>query len=631
MSANKAKYLINDPDHLVTEFLQGVCAAHPFLSLDTPHKVVYREDIDTVRQHQVTVISGGGSGHEPTHAGFVGPGMLSAAVAGQVFASPSSSQILCALHRCASPRHGTLVIVKNYTGDVINFGRATERARYENFAKDFKMVVVADDVGVNLHTTDPELSLNDVGRRGLAGTILVHKVAGAAAALGESLDMVYQAAQMVTQNIATIGVSLSTCTVPGTTLEEGRKLGSDEVEFGLGIHGEPGFETVPLQSLKTTISRMLDRILEFPEVHNTLNTTRVTPRVVLLINNLGSTTLLEMYAALREAALYLRKQNIMVIKVYVGTFMTALTMHGLSLTLFTVPSGSEDMILKYLNHPTHVIGWNPLCEDTLDWDTLTSTNTHSLSQEPLDSLESSTKPSTSAVVQDSYLTQIWQPAIVRACENVIAAELTITAYDTIWGDADCGLTLKQGATAIQKEFSSDTSYTIPMDPQRPDHTIAAISELVEDSMGGTSGGLYGILLDSLAAHIQTAHQDRPIDTQRGLSLGDWTHCLKAALTTLQRYTSARRGHRTLMDVLIPFVEALESAVADGTTSNLEALQRAVEAARLGVEATKTMVPRRGRATYIGDQAGGDLDKYSIPDPGAYGLYKLFEGFSQAFD
>ncbi|KAJ1965866.1 hypothetical protein IWQ62_002561 [Dispira parvispora] len=625
MSVSKAKYLVNDPDHLVTEFLQGLCAAHPFLSLDTPHKVVYRADIDTVKQHQVTVISGGGSGHEPTHAGFVGSGMLSAAVAGQVFASPSSSQILCALHRCASPRYGTLVIVKNYTGDVINFGRAVERARYENFAKDFKMVVVADDVGVN--STDS----SDVGRRGLAGTILVHKVAGAAAALGESLDMVYQAAQMVAQNIATMGVSLSTCTVPGTTPGKERQLGSDEVEFGLGIHGEPGFETTPLQSLKTTVNRMLDRILEFPEMHSTLKATSTTPRVVLLVNNLGSTTTLEMYAALREAVLYLRKQSIMVIKVCVGTFMTALTMHGLSLTLFRVPPGSEDMILKYLNHPTHVVGWNPLGDDTLDWDTLTSTTAPPVSQEPQGGFEPSPKSSTTAMVPDSYLTQVWQPAIMRACENVISAEPTITAYDTVWGDADCGLTLKQGATAIQKGFSSATSYTIPMDPQRPDHTIAAISELVEDSMGGTSGGLYGILLDSLAAHIQTAHQDHSIDTERGLSLGDWAHCLRAALSTLQQYTTARRGHRTLMDVLIPFVEALESAVADGTTTNLEGLQRAVEAARLGVEATKTMVPRRGRATYIGGQAGGDLDKYSIPDPGAYGLYKLFEGLSQAFD
>ncbi|KAJ1968726.1 hypothetical protein H4R34_006237, partial [Dimargaris verticillata] len=273
--------------------------------------------------------------------------MLTAAVAGHVFASPSSSQILSALRRCASSRHGSLVIVKNYTGDVINFGRAIERARWEGLAKDFKMVVVADDVGVVTNqklTNNDTNEVSDVGRRGLAGTVLVHKVAGAAAALGGSLEEVYRAAQTVTQNIATIGVALSTCTVPGSTVET-RQMGSKEVEFGLGIHGEPGFEIKKLESSQKTVQQMLDKILNSPEMRLKLGARPSSYSAVLLVNNLGGTTSLELYTTARDALLYLRDRHVHVLKTYAGTLMTSLDMHGISLTLLAVPPGRERQML----------------------------------------------------------------------------------------------------------------------------------------------------------------------------------------------------------------------------------------------------------------------------------------------
>ncbi|RKP35721.1 Dak1 domain-containing protein, partial [Dimargaris cristalligena] len=611
---------------LVVESLQGLAAVYPSLAIDAHQKAIYlsiyRIALVYIQFYCPKIV--GGSGHEPAHAGFVGDGMLSAAVAGQVFASPSSSQILKALRRCASRDHGSLVIVKNYTGDVINFGRAIERARWEGVAKDIRMVVVGDDVGVTSSSPDAEgdEDASDVGRRGLAGTVLVHKVAGAAAALGASLDDVYQVAQLVAQNIATIGVSLSTCTVPGAT-SDGRYMKNNEVEFGLGIHGEPGFETKTLDSSKNTVSQMLAKILQSPTIRSKLNGDQ-SHSVVLMVNNLGGTTSLELYTAAREALLYLRSQPIRVTKAYVGPFVTALDMHGISLTLLAVPDNQEAELMRYLAHAVGAPGWNNVAGGSpIDLSQLVAPTEQEGSANMLSNTSPAPAASRSSPAEagstNSFLSTVWKPAVIGGCRAVAAVEPLITRYDTVWGDGDCGLTLKSGATAILKGFdrTDPAAYHIPLDPRVPDHTIAAISELVEDSMGGTSGGLYCIMLDALAAQIQALARK-----VQDLTLDQWAHCLSNALQTLERYTTARKGHRTLMDVLIPFIESIRSRC-------MKALEDAVEAAQRGMEATKVMVPRRGRATYIGDQDAADSEKYQIPDPGAYGLYIIFDGILKA--
>ncbi|KAJ1978766.1 hypothetical protein H4R33_005898 [Dimargaris cristalligena] len=648
---------MNDSKDLVVESLQGLAAVYPSLAIDAHQKVVYCKDIENIKANQVTLVSGGGSGHEPAHAGFVGDGMLSAAVAGQVFASPSSSQILKALRRCASRDHGSLVIVKNYTGDVINFGRAIERARWEGVAKDIRMVVVGDDVGVTSSSPDAEgdEDASDVGRRGLAGTVLVHKVAGAAAALGASLDDVYQVAQLVAQNIATIGVSLSTCTVPGAT-SDGRYMKNNEVEFGLGIHGEPGFETKTLDSSKNTVSQMLAKILQSPTIRSKLNGDQ-SHSVVLMVNNLGGTTSLELYTAAREALLYLRSQPIRVTKAYVGPFVTALDMHGISLTLLAVPDNQEAELMRYLAHAVGAPGWNNVTGGSpIDLSQLVAPTEQEGSANMLSNTSPAPAASRSSPAEagstNSFLSTVWKPAVIGGCRAVAAVEPLITRYDTVWGDGDCGLTLKSGATAILKGFdrTDPAAYHIPLDPRVPDHTIAAISELVEDSMGGTSGGLYCILLDALAAQIQALGGDgtdssadsqtkeaTPARKVQDLTLDQWAHCLSNALQTLERYTTARKGHRTLMDVLIPFIESIVASANETQGQSdeqersrcMKALEDAVEAAQRGMEATKVMVPRRGRATYIGDQDAADSEKYQIPDPGAYGLYIIFDGILKA--
>jgi dihydroxyacetone kinase len=228
-----SKKLINSPERAVDEALAGLVAVYPGLRLMKDHRIIIRADIDDLKaQNKVTLLSGGGSGHEPAHAGYVGRGMLTGAVAGSVFASPPPDSILAALRAISSPA-GSLMIVKNYTGDRLNFGIAAERARNEGMK--VAMVIVGEDTALPSDN-------KSAGRRGLCGTIFVHKIAGALAEKGHSLDEVLAAAQEVANDIATMSVSLSPCALPGH--KASFSLGEDEMELGLGIHGEAGTQRI---------------------------------------------------------------------------------------------------------------------------------------------------------------------------------------------------------------------------------------------------------------------------------------------------------------------------------------------------------------------------------------------------
>lgn len=221
------KKFFNSTSTAVDESLAGLISCNPLLSLISKHRVVYRTDISLIKDEQVTLISGGGSGHEPAHIGFIGDGMLSACVCGDVFASPSASQVFSAIKQCASSK-GILLIVKNYTGDRLQFGKASERAMKE-LNVNVKMVIVGDDCAI------PADKTKSVGRRGIAGTVFVHKIAGAAAKDGKSLMQVYEAAKFAAENIGTVGIALTPCSMFG--ISPNFRIEPDKMEFGLGIHG----------------------------------------------------------------------------------------------------------------------------------------------------------------------------------------------------------------------------------------------------------------------------------------------------------------------------------------------------------------------------------------------------------
>jgi phosphoenolpyruvate---glycerone phosphotransferase subunit DhaK len=308
------KKLINDPADVVTEALHGIAGAHPELRVDVEHKIIYRADAPV--QGKVGLVSGGGSGHEPLHGGFVGTGMLDAACAGEVFTSPVPDQMLEATKNVDGGA-GVLHIVKNYTGDVMNFEMAAELALAET-GTDVVAVVTNDDVAV-------QDSLYTAGRRGVGVTVLVEKMAGAAAEEGRSLGEVADVARKVNDRGRSMGMALTSCTVPAAgspTFD----LPDDEMEIGIGIHGEPGRQRVPLAPAKQIAEQLVEPIigdLDFTGGDG----------VLAFVNGMGGTPLLELYLMYNEVATILDKAGLRIARSLVGSYITSLEMAGCSVTI----------------------------------------------------------------------------------------------------------------------------------------------------------------------------------------------------------------------------------------------------------------------------------------------------------
>jgi dihydroxyacetone kinase-like protein len=308
------KKLVNDPADVVTESLRGLAAAHPELRVDTERKIVYRGDAPV--PGKVGLISGGGSGHEPLHGGFVGPGMLDAACAGEVFTSPVPDQMLAATQGVDAGA-GVLHIVKNYTGDVMNFEMAAELAAAET-GVDVIAVVTDDDVAV-------QDSLYTAGRRGVGVTVLVEKLAGAAAESGRPLPEVAEIARRVNDNGRSMGMALTSCTVPAVghpTFD----LPDDQMEIGIGIHGEPGRRRVPQTGAHEVAELLVEPILADLDFTGG-------DGVLAFVNGMGATPLIELYLMYNEVAQLLDKAGVRVVRSLVGPYITSLDMAGCSVTL----------------------------------------------------------------------------------------------------------------------------------------------------------------------------------------------------------------------------------------------------------------------------------------------------------
>ena len=328
------KKIINKPENVVTEMLDGLAYVHN----DLVHRV---EGFDIIVRNekvsgQVGIISGGGSGHEPAHAGFVGDGMLSAAIAGAVFTSPTPDQILEAIKE-ADQGAGVFMVVKNYSGDIMNFEMAQELAEMEGI--EVASVVVDDDIAV-------ENSLYTQGRRGVAGTIFVHKILGHAAREGKSLTDIKVLADKIVPNIHTIGLALSGATVPEVG-KPGFVLAEDEIEYGIGIHGEPGYRKESMQPSWLLAEELTGKLLEAFDAKSG-------DRYALLINGMGATPLMEQYVFANDVAGLLRDAGLEVAYRKLGNYMTSIDMAGLSLTLMKI---EDEAWLEALESPVKTIAW----------------------------------------------------------------------------------------------------------------------------------------------------------------------------------------------------------------------------------------------------------------------------------
>ena len=327
------KKLINVADNVVEEMIEGMVMAHPDrIKRVEGTNVLVRKDAPV---DKVAVISGGGSGHEPAHAGFIGRGMLDGAVPGQMFTSPTPDQVLECIKATDSGK-GVFMIVKNYTGDVMNFDMAAEMAGMEEIK--VESVVVNDDVAV-------ENSSFTTGRRGVAGTIFVEKILGAMAEDGKSLEEIKAYADKLIPQIKSMGMAIKACTVPSSG-EESFHLEDDEMEIGIGIHGEPGIRKEALKPVKGIVEELMDKILAELDLSDG-------SEIALMVNGMGGTPLQELYVIAHDAHVYLKDKGISTYKTYVGNYMTSIDMAGFSLSVIKLDETSR----KYLDAPADAIAW----------------------------------------------------------------------------------------------------------------------------------------------------------------------------------------------------------------------------------------------------------------------------------
>ena len=550
---DRVKKLINAAGDVVGEALDGLTLTNAGIARLAGSTTALRTDVDAVRAAgKVALLSGGGAGHEPAHAGYVGAGMLTGAVAGEVFTSPSVDAVLDAIRAAASPG-GVLLIVKNYTGDRLNFGLAAELARAEGV--ETAMVVVADDVAL--------AAAAGAGRRGIAGTVLVHKVAGAAAEAGLPLDEVARRAQRVADTVGTMGLALTPCTVPAAG-QPGFLLDGDEIEWGLGIHGEPGVERAGMRPANEVVERLVTAIVTDRGIGSG-------DRVALLVNGLGATPPMELSIVADAAARDLRGRGITVDRVWAGNFLTALDMAGCSLSVLPV----DDDLLAALDAPTTAPAWP---------NTVTAGQPATI-EAP--AVASGTQAETGTLPADDPVRR----ALEAVAEALISVRDELTELDREVGDGDLGISLARGCAALLADCP-----TYPGEAG-PAAVLRAASATLRRSIGGTSGPLYAIMLLRAASALPSSTPE------------NWAAALRAGLDGVREVGGAEVGDRTMVDALSPAADAFEAAVAGGAPWP-DALSAAADAAAAGAAGTADVRARLGRSSYLGDRVLGH------PDPGA---------------
>ncbi len=539
--------------------LQGFTVLNPRLArLALSHKVIFRTDAEQVRKQQVAIISGGGSGHEPAHAGYVGAGMLSAAVAGEIFTSPDSESVFAAIQAVAGAP-GALLVIKNYTGDRLNFGVAAEMARSEGIA--VETIIVNDDVALL-----DEAPMT--GARGLAGTVFIHKLVGAAAAEGRSLSEVAVCGKEAIESLATMSVSFSAGTSPAVG-KPSFELGGHEMELGLGIHGEPGRSRERLQPADDLTETLLAEILGHREFGPE-------KRLAVMINNLGATTEMELAIVAHRAFDFLQGKGYAVERLYAGTFLSSLDMAGISISLL----GLNDLRLCWLDAPTGAAAWPNVPKQR-----------PSVGTRPK-ALAISGETASRGDVKTEMGKRV-KRTIESACDALVFAEAVLTEMDRTVGDGDLGASMKRAALAVRAAIDS-----FPLDDVAA--TFRILARLLQRELAGSSGPFYGVFF---------LRAGNALSRNGASTASQWADALEEGCQAISELGGAKPGDRTMLDALAPFVKSMKAGAAEGLQPQ-EILQKAVEDARKGADSTSQMMPRLGRSSYLGHRALGH------PDPGA---------------
>ena len=575
------KKIINKPENLVTEMGYGLVLAHPELEFLKKDKIIKKKAIN---ENKVSLISGGGSGHEPAHAGFVGKGMLDAAICGDVFASPSQIQVYQGI-KAAAGQKGVLMIIKNYSGDMMNFKNGAALAEEDGIQVEY--VKVADDMAV-------EDSLYSVGRRGVAGTVLVHKIAGAAAEEGRDLMQVKEVAEKAAENVRSIGVALTSCTVPakGTPTFT---LGEDEIEYGVGIHGEPGIKRDKMISADALAERMTNDLLRDLGIDGDTN------ELAILVNGFGATPLQELYLLNHSVIRELHKRNIRVYRTFVGNYMTSIDMAGASLTFMKLDDELKSLLSSECSAPAFRV------DDPVE--PVVYVQDKDSSDEKLASFEAMTDEEHAEIKGDVLNLDNMIYLIDKMSEVIIKNEVPFCELDSHAGDGDFGMSVAKGFKQLKREWNTILN--------QEDLTIGsfldACSIIIMEYCGGASGPIWGSAFRSAGKAAAGKEQ---------LTVEEFANMLQAALKGIQA-TGERSfgrgavvGDKTLVDAFAPCVDSWVDCAAVKEDFKT-AFEKGAEAAVKGAEATKDIVARMGRAGTVGDRSLGH------PDAGAHALGVIF--------
>lgn len=567
----------------------GLVLAHPELDFDPKFKVISKKEIN---QSKVTLISGGGSGHEPAHAGFVGTGMLDAAVCGDVFASPSQIQVYQAIRRTASTK-GSLLIIKNYSGDIMNFKNAAHLATEDGIEVDY--VKVDDDIAV-------EDSLYTVGRRGVAGTVLVHKVAGAAAEAGLSLAEVKEAAQHAIDHVRSIGFAYTSCTVPakGTPTFH---IEENEMEYGVGIHGEPGIRREKIVPADELAQRMVTSLLDNFQMND-----QKQEEVAILINGFGGTPLQELYLLNNSVIRELTAKNKQVFKVFVGNYMTSIDMAGASVTIMKL----DETLKKWLSAPCDT----PALSIKGPFEPVKYTEV--IQEEKADSnvsFKNNTDAAAAVIKNNRFTLQNIVYLLDQMSQVIIENEVPFCELDSHAGDGDFGMSVAKGFKQLKVEWEDILAHHLT----NIGEFLDACSMVIMEYCGGASGPIWGSGFRAASKNVQQKEE---------LTIQEFADMMQAVVKGIQD-TGERSfgrgavvGDKTLIDALVPFADAWTQSAEQGDDIKVAA-NKAAEAAVQGSKNTIEIVARMGRAGTVGERSIG------YPDAGAHALGVIFTELAKA--
>jgi dihydroxyacetone kinase len=573
------KKLINSTENLIYEMGAGLSMTNTALVFDRRYKFFRKKEPNP---NKVTLISGGGSGHEPAHAGYIGEGMLDAAVCGDVFASPSQVQVYQAIKASAGAK-GTLLIIKNYSGDIMNFQNAAFLAEMDGLKVDY--IKVCDDIAV-------EDSLYTVGRRGVAGTVLVHKIAGAAAQAGGDLAEVKRLAQKAADNVRSLGFALSPCTVPAKGSPT-FTLAEDEIEYGIGIHGEPGIQREKVASAENLAKRMTNAILGDLKMQKG-------DEAAVLVNGFGATPLMELYILAYAVMAELDAAGIGAYRLFTGNYMTSLEMAGASVTLLKMDDELKTLLDAKSDAPGFMVNGGAPAPSFFS--ALPTAKNRDLSYKvPADSPHALIKGEKLSLQNIIYL-------VDKMGEIIIENEVPFCELDSHAGDGDFGMSIAKGFRALKADWEE-----IIVRAKTIEEFLDACSVVIMEYCGGASGPIWGFAF-KYAAKAAAGRTELDINAFAGL--------LQAAVQGVQE-TGKRAfgrgavvGDKTLIDALVPCADSWSASAKEGTAF-LKGFTKAAEAAVAGAAKTKDIVARMGRAENVGKRSLG------YPDAGAHALGVIF--------